>query len=49
MVASGAVTYPEYITAPPLDMDTLERRAMLLLYRKAIRCVGMGHKKNFKK
>ena len=45
MVASGAVMYPEYITAPPLDMDTLERRAMLLLYRKAIRCVGMGHKK----
>lgn len=44
MVASGAVTYPEYITAPPLDMDTLERRAMLLLYRKAIRCVGMGQR-----
>ena len=23
-------------------MDTMERRAMLLLYRKAMRCVGMG-------
>ena len=46
-MASSAAAYPEYAAAP-FDMDTLERRAMLLLYRKAIQTVGMGHE-NLKK
>jgi hypothetical protein len=32
---------PDCAARPP-DMDALERRTMLLLYRKAMRPVGMG-------
>jgi hypothetical protein len=32
---------PDCAARPP-DMDALERRTMLLLYRKATRPVGMG-------